>query len=1113
MGNFKRKTMTELILKFFKFSYFLIFLLLSTASPAQNSSGLMEGDFRNPPDAAKPRTWWHWTGSNITKEGITKDLEWMNRAGIGGMQLADVASGSGQTVEKKVLFGSPEWLDAVKHAASEARRLDLEMTIFSSAGWSLTGGPWVKPEQAMKKLVWTENPISGPVRFKDTLELPPDCEGPFGNMSRSAQSTEPSYYSDCLVLAFPAPSAGADFADAVRKITSATGPLEAASLMDGNLNTSMRIRSSKSDKSSFLQFEFDTPFRAGAITLASRNGIPFCTLSASDDGIKYSRLAILPGAQLYRAGKVETVAFPETSAKYYRIDFTGAPWRPADVMAEVDPRPDSVYILNEVTLHSVGKVNRWEDKAGFFHLFDYDPVTASPASPASTASAIDPSSVIDLTSKMDENGVLTWDAPKGNWTVMRFGYSLTGSKNRPAVPSGLGYEVDKLSREHTLSYIQGYTDPIKNTLGPLYGTGLQYVLLDSWEAGMQNWTDGMIAEFRKRRGYDPKPFIPALSGYIIGNRDISDRFLWDFRRTLADMFAENHFSAVTDYLNKQGLKTYGEVSGVSLEILEDALLSKKYVDIPMGEFWFRSLHPDLMYYQDVRGAASASHIFGKKIVGAESFTGGGFESPWSLKKVGDYWFTQGVNRIIFHTSAHQPLDTKPGNTMVGTHINRNITWAETAKPFMTYLARNSYMLQQGNFVADIAYLLKEGAPSTMPIWGTGLIPVLPEGYDFDYINSDALISMADTDADGNIIIPGNSKFRVIVLPNTDQMTLPVLKKLHDLVRNGAVIIGPRPMRTPGLSGYTASEPVLKEMADDLWGDLDGISRTRRSFGKGQVFWGMPLSSALQYLGVAKDVEYSRPLDAGISWIHRKDGDTDIYFIVNMSGNEISTDMRFRVSGREAEIWDPVTGDISSASYTISSNKTTVPLKMDGHQSLFIVFRRQTEVASKTIPEKEQIMLSELNQVWDLKFQPGLGAPEDAVQVRQGSWTESQDNGIKYFSGTAVYTTTFDAPGKWFRENGRMLLDLGRVGDIAEVAVNGIPVAVLWSMPFRCDITGICRKGSNTIEVRVTNQWTNRLIGDRLAPAGQKVLNSSLFVRGGQLPESGLLGPVRLILEK
>ncbi|HDS07485.1 MAG TPA: glycoside hydrolase, partial [Bacteroides sp.] len=284
-------------------------------------------------------------------------------------------------------------------------------------------------------------------------------------------------------------------------------------------------------------------------------------------------------------------------------------------------------------------------------------------------SLIDPSDVIDITSYMSPDGSIRWKVPEGEWTIMRFGYSLTGAKNRPAVPEGTGYEVDKLSGEHTRAYIKEYMSPIGETLGPLMGKTLQYVMLDSWEAGMQNWTDHMLDEFKHRRGYDLAHYLPCLSGYVVGDSDISDRVLWDFRRTLADMFAENHYGVLTEFLHEMGIGTYGEASGVSLEILEDALLCKKYMDIPMGEFWYRALHPELMYYQDIRGAASAAHVYGKEIVAAESFTGGGYESPNTLKTIGDYWFTQGVNRIVFHTSAHQPLDTKPGNTMVGTHIN------------------------------------------------------------------------------------------------------------------------------------------------------------------------------------------------------------------------------------------------------------------------------------------------------------------------------------------------------------------------------------------------------------------------------------------------------------
>ena len=274
------------------------------------------------------------------------------------------------------------------------------------------------------------------------------------------------------------------------------------------------------------------------------------------------------------------------------------------------------------------------------------------------------------------------------------------------------------------------------------------MLLDSWEAGIQNWTDEMPDEFQKRRGYDLKVFLPVMSGRVVESATISDRFLWDFRRTLVDMFAENFYGTVTEFLHKQGIKTYGEAGGVSLESIEDALLNKKYVDIPMGEFWVKDLHPSPMYYEDVRGAASAGHIYGKNIIAAESFTGGNYESPYTLKKISDYWFTQGINRIVFHTSAHQPLDTKPGNAMVGTHINRNITWAEQATPFITYLSRNSYLLQKGKYIADIAYMLNEGAPSTMPFWGAGLQPAKPGGYQFDYVNADVVVNLMKADTSG-----------------------------------------------------------------------------------------------------------------------------------------------------------------------------------------------------------------------------------------------------------------------------------------------------------------------------------------------------------------------------
>jgi len=946
---------------------------------AQERGDALEQGFRNPPDSAKPRTWWHWTGGNITKQGITKDLEWFKRVGIAGMQLADVAFGGGQTIEKKIEFGSPQWLDAVRHAASEAQRLGLEMAIFSSAGWSLTGGPWVRPEQAMKKLVWSETVVEGPQKFTGGLPQPPSNNGPIRNMERGGRGgqSDPTYYGDSAVIAYRTPPVEADMADLNPKVTTNAGAVDATALIDEDLNSTVTIHATKEDEPAWVQFEFAQPFLARAITISGRNGIPVGRVLASDDGESFRTLVTLPGAQLYRQGRVRTFAFSQTTAKFYRIELTGAALRPAETMSQEPSEPASEYVLREAILHSGARVHRWEDKAGFSFLFEYESVP-SPDVPVETV--IPRSDVIDLTSKMASDGTIEWDVPAGRWTILRMGYSLTGAKNRPAMPAGLGYEVDKLSRRHVEAYYHGYFDSLAESLGPLFGSALQYVLMDSYEAGMQNWTDEMIGQFRNRRGYDPIPFLPVLAGRVVESADVSDRFLWDFRRTLADMFADCHYGVMTELLQKHGVGTYAEAAGVSLEIPEDTLLNKSKVSIPMGEFWVRDLHPRLMYYQDVRGAASAAHVYGKTVVAAESFTGGGYESPYTLKKVGDYWFAQGLNRIVFHTSAHQPLDTIPGNTMVGTHINRNITWAEQAGPFMTYLARNSFLLQQGLFVADLAYLLNEGAPSTMPIWGAGLTPEPPEGYDFDYINTDALINRISVNSDGRLVLPDGMSYRVLVLPEIDCMTVPVLRKIHELVVGGATVIGQKPAKSPSLAGYPDAEKAVRVLADDLWGDLDGVSRTKRSCGKGMVVWGLPLSEVLASMNVPKDFEYSRALDANLSWIHRRAGDADIYFVANQTDNFQEVDARFRVNGKEAELWHPDTGDIEPAGYVIANDRTTVQLHLDPRESVFVVFRRAATLPSRMPTHAESTTLATFGGPCDVIFPENLGAPQ-----RMKSW--------------------------------------------------------------------------------------------------------------------------------
>ncbi len=1082
-----------------------VFAVLATFTPthAQNEADALAQGFRNPPDSAKPRTWWHWTGGNVTREGITKDLEWMKRVGIAGFQLADVSAGSGQTVDRPIGFGSPEWYDAVRHAAAEAERLGLEMSLFSSPGWSETGGPWVTPEQGMKRLVWTETRIDGPARFDAALPQAPANLG---------------FYADSVVLALPLPPGDVDASAEKPALTTSGGKGDAAALLDGDQRTGITVATPGKGQPAWAELRFDRPFSARAITIAGRaggrNGVPVGRVLAGDSPGSLRSIVTLPGAQLYRQGGIRTFAFPETTARIWRIEMTAAPLDPALTMSQDLPRVVDSYELNEFVPRGGARVHHGEEKAGTSQfLFEYESVP-TPDVPANAAIARD--RVVDLTAKMARDGRLQWDVPAGRWLIQRLGYVPTGARNRPATGPGSGLEADKLSARHMEAYFHGYLDPIAAKLGPLFGGSLKYLVMDSWEAGMQNWTDEMIDQFRRRRAYDPIPYLPAMTGYVVESADVSDRFLWDFRRTLADMWAEYHYGTMTRLLEARGMGTYAEAAGVSLEIPEDTLLNKKHVTIPMGEFWVRDLHPRLMYLQDVRGAASASHVYGKPLTAAESFTGGGYESPFTLKKVGDYWLAQGINRMVFHTSAHQPLDTKPGNTMVGTHINRNVTWAEQAGPVMAYFARQLFMLQQGRFVADVAYLLNEGAPSTPPIWGAGTTPAPPGGHDFDFINADVLLNLASVDEAGNIALPSGMRYKVLMLPESRRMRPELLRRILTLVEGGATVSGPRPGASPSLSGSQADLEV-RERAAAIWGDLDGISRTVRYVGKGRVIWGRSPEEILRLMKVSKDFEHGGGrVGVELAWLHRRAGETDIYYVANLTDDRQDLEARFRVAKREAELWRPDTGAIEPASFSSEGDRTLVSLRLEPREMVFVVFPRPASTSSRTVRTPMRTTLATVGGAWRVSFPANLGAPAEIALAELQSWTKHADEGVRYFSGTATYTKSVDASREWFRSGARTLLDLGNVADMAEVSVNGKSMGLLWKPPFRVDVTGALRAGRNEIAIKVTNEWSNRIIGDQNAPAGRRVLSpAGGGGRGGgaaQPAESGLLGPVTVVLQ-
>jgi hypothetical protein len=710
------------------------------------------------------------------------------------------------------------------------------------------------------------------------------------------------------------------------------------------------------------------------------------------------------------------------------------------------------------------------------------------------------------------------------------GSSLTGAKNAPAPPEATGFEVDKLNRRLVESYLDGFVGPVTDALGPLFGKSFQYFLVDSWEAGLQNWTDEMLSEFRTRRGYDPTPFLPVLTGRVVESAEISDRFLWDYRRTIADILAETHYATAAEYLHPKGIKIYGEAAGANSPMFQDALQNKGHVDVSMGEFWVllpgATHRPE--HLTDVREAASAAHIYGKPLVATESFTSfvpGWNDAPSSLKWIADFFFAQGVNRFVIHTSVHQPFtDRKPGFTLgpFGQHYTRNNTWGEQSRGLISYFSRSSFMLQQGLFVADLAYLYGEGVPATVYTGeNTEPDPAPPPGYAYDYINAEVLLTRTSV-KDGRLVLPDGMSYRVLVLPNhLDRMTPALARKIRDLVAAGATVVGPKPTQSPSLGDYPSADAEVRSIANEVWGATDGRTLLDRTYGKGKVYYGKPLAEVLGALAVPPDVEYSRPrIDTTLVSIHRQVNDTHIYFVANQKERAEEVDVRFRIAGKAAELWRPETGRIEPGPYSIEDGRTTVPLHLGPAESVFVVFRQAATSKSRAIARPVSKELTTVQGPWDVSFPPDWGAPASVKLEKLSSWTQHPESGVKHFSGTATYTKEVHAPPEWFRSGTNLVLDLGVVKEIAEVSVNGTPVGLLWRSPFRADVSGALKPGANRLEIKVTNLWANRMIGDQELPEDKRFTWSTFNPYDPKLPivktfhlgllESGLLGPVKVL---
>ena len=713
--------------------------------------------------------------------------------------------------------------------------------------------------------------------------------------------------------------------------------------------------------------------------------------------------------------------------------------------------------------------------------------------------------IINLTGKLDKDGKLVWDVPVGSWMILRFGYTISGAVVSTCSPAWNGLALDYLDAGILRWYWHEVVDPIIADAGPLAGKAWKMIQTDSWELGGMNWSDKFPAEFKKRRGYDVWPWLPVIAGRIVENRDASNKFLADFRRTLADCIADNHYGTMAELAHQHGMGIQPESAGPHAAPL-DGLKCYGRSDWPMSEFWVPSPHRpgdgDRFF---VKQASSAAHIYGKPVVCAEGFTSIGpqwNEVLWNMHKPSfDHEACAGLNLVFCHTFTCSPKEMGiPGQEyFAGSHFNPQITWAKQAPAFVSYLNRCQFLLQQGKFAADVLYYYGNHVPNFVRLKQDDPAKVLPQ-YDYDVINEEVLLDKLSV-KDGRLVIPGDSamSYRVLVLPSIKVLSLEAVRKIRNLVQAGAMVVGPKPERTSGLQ----DDAEFKSLVNELWSPSEKNSAC--------VMSDKTTKEILADIGVLPDVQ-------GIpDWIHRRDGDTDIYFLSNQKAEPLKADCIFRVHDKEPELWDPVTGEIriALAYYSTATNPsgTVVPLELGPFGSLFVVFRgpatKGKPLYISNYPEYKKTC--DLSGSWTVQFDPKWGGPESVEFEELISWTLRPEEGIKWYSGTATYSKTFDLPQN---AGTKLFLDLGLIMNIAEVRLNGKNLGVVWTPPFRVNISDAVKASGNKLEIDVVNTWYNRLLKDLSLPENQRLTKTNIRLKLGSKPvASGLLGPLQILEAK
>lgn len=1100
--------------------------------------------FEPTPGDARVWTFWHWVHGAVSKEGISADLEAMKEQGIGGAYIFAIRDTVG-LYDKQVVTHSPEWWELVKYTVSEANRIGVQLGFNTCDGFTTAGGPWITPELSMQKVVWADTLVEGGRQLNVDLPQPEDYKG---------------YYEDIATYAFPVSGSEQDSWEIQPKVSTNMKNEEVQFLAQKN---NEKTFSTKTE--GWIEYAFDAPFTCQTVQIKTgwanyqSNRL---IIKVSDDGKTFTEHCRLepPRSGWQDLYQPNTQAIAPVTARYFRFVFEKDGSEPG--AEDIDDAKWSPRLqLKGLRLLSSARINQFEGKnASIWRIAketeDYQ----------SAHQFVDLEQLVNVSEFVSADGKIDWTAPEGQWKIIRMGHTSTGRENY--IGGGArGLECDKFNSEAVKLQFKNWFGEVYRQVGEeLARKTVTRLLCDSWECGSQNWSTSFPDEFEARRGYSLMPYLPVMAGIPLENAELSERVLRDVRETVAELFAEKFSGTMAEEAHRLGALFVAESNAPTGVV--DGMLHHKYADYPAGEFWFQSPSHDKP--NDVLDAVSAAHIYGKPVVQAESFTEIRLdwnETPAMLKPYADRNLALGINKIVNHVFVLNPwLDRKPGATLdkVGTFLQRDQSWWSMSHALWSYLENSQQLLQRGTPVVDIAVFTGEEIPRRA-ILPDRLVNTLPglfgkerleseksrlankdfpkyemprtvstqanmarpedwidplQGYAYDSFNKDALLNLASVE-NGRVTLPSGMSYALLVVPGNrkmaphggERMSIAVAKKLRELLLAGATIVmQQKPERAISLNEDDAE---LAAILDDLFtGEAKTITQNGETIqyiqkGKGRLISGAYSNRSLDALGVSAD--FSSNATGHLAWNHRSEGNQEIYFISNQTNGALTANLNFRQAGKVPVFYDAVTNDtLPCRDWGEANGRISLNYEFAPHASVFVLFEAdnvdQRDGKSTSTKLNEEMTVE---GPWKVQFDPEFGGPKDAQSWSElKDWTSDANDAIKYYSGVASYTAEFN----WDSDLEQPLwIDLGEFNDVADISLNGKPVGVLWTKPYRLKLEGQLVTGRNELEIKLANTWNNRLIGDHALPEQERVswTTAPYRLEGQPLLKAGLFGPVTI----